>query len=144
MTADWPGNALRFALAPGFEDGMAFAYAVRAGTAASSLRHLASNITTATQAAPVAVTHSRPTAAALLELHTLQALDATLAGASLREVAEGLFGADAVQDWYADGGLRSKTRRLVQRGDALMHGGYRLAQISSLGKGRFDVNAKRP
>jgi hypothetical protein len=26
----------------------------------------------------------------------LQALDATLAGASLREVAEGLFGADAV------------------------------------------------
>ena len=30
--------------------------------------------------------------AALLELHTLQALDATLAGASLREVAEGLFG----------------------------------------------------
>jgi hypothetical protein len=38
----------------------------------------------------------RPTPAALLELHTLQALDATLAGASLREVAEGLFGADAV------------------------------------------------
>ena len=34
--------------------------------------------------------------AALLELHTLQALDATLAGASLREMAEGLFGADAV------------------------------------------------
>jgi hypothetical protein len=31
----------------------------------------------------------RPTPAALLELHTLQALDATLAGASLREVAEG-------------------------------------------------------
>jgi len=29
----------------------------------------------------------------------------------------------------ADGGLRSKTRRLVQRGDALMRGGYRLAQI---------------
>jgi len=60
----------------------------------------------------------------------LQVLDATLAGASLREVAEGLFGVDAVQDWYADGGLRSKTRRLVQRGDVLMHGGYRLAQIS--------------
>jgi len=119
MTADWPGNALRFALAPGLEDGMAFAYAVRAGTVASSLRHLASNITAVAQAAPVAVTHPRPTAAALLELHTLQALDATLAGASLREVAEGLFGVDAVQDWYADGGLRSKTRRLVQRGDTL-------------------------
>ena len=33
--------------------------------------------------------------------YTLQALDATLAGASLREVAEGLFGADAVAaDWH--------------------------------------------
>jgi hypothetical protein len=43
----------------------------------------------------------RPTPAAVLELHTLQALDATLAGASLREVAEGLFGADAVAaDWH--------------------------------------------
>jgi len=120
MTADWPGNALRFALAPDLTDGMVFAYAVRAGAAASSLRHLANSITAMAQAAPAAVTHPRPTAAALLELHTLQALDATLAGASLREVAEGLFGADA---------LRSKTRRLVQRGDALMRGGYRLAQI---------------
>jgi len=144
MTACWPGHALRFALAPGLEDGMAFAYAVRAGAVQSSLRHLVSNITTATQAAPVAVTHPRPTAAALLELYTLQALDATLAGVSLREVAEGLFGVDAVQDWYADGGLRSKTRRLVQRGDTLMRGGYHLAQISPLGKGRFAVDAKRP
>jgi len=146
LMADWPGNRLRFALAPGLEDGMAVAYAVRAGTAQSSLRHLASNITTATQAAPVAVTHSRPTAAALLELHTLQALDATLAGASLREVAEGLFGVDAVAaDWYADGDLRARVRRLVRRGDALMRGDHLgLAQIPSLGKGRFAVDAKRP
>ena len=55
----------------------------------------------------------------------MQALDATLAGASLREVAEGLFGVDAAADWYSDGGLRSKVRRLVRRGDALMRGGYR-------------------
>jgi hypothetical protein len=74
----------------------------------------------------------RPTPAALLELHTLQALDATLAGASLRDVAEGLFGADAAADWYSDGGLRSKVRRLVRRGDALMRGGYRrLAQLAA-------------
>jgi hypothetical protein len=50
----------------------------------------------------------RPTHAAVLELHTLQALDATLAGASLREVAEGLFGADAVAaDWH-DSALRAR------------------------------------
>src|SRR3546814_14349562 len=64
---------------------------------------------------------------------------------SLRDVGEGLFGADAVADWYSDGGLRSKVRRLVRRGDALMRGGYRhLAQLPPLEKGRFDVDAKRP
>jgi len=40
--------------------------------------------------------------------------------------------------------LIRKTRRLVQRGDTLMRGGYRLAQISSLGKGRFEFTVKRP
>jgi hypothetical protein len=70
----------------------------------------------------------------VLELHTLQALDATLAGASLREVAEGLFGADAVAaDWHKDSALRARVRRLVRRGDALMRGGYRrLAQLPPL------------
>ena len=82
---------------------------------------------------------------ALLELHTLQALDATLAGASLRDVAEGLFGVDAAAGWYSDGGLRSKVRRLTRRGDALMRGGYRrLAQLAPLEKGRFEGHAKRP
>jgi len=67
----------------------------------------------------------------MLEMRTLQALDATQAGASLREVGEGLFGADAVaSDWHADSGLRSSVRRLVRRGRSLMHGGYRrLAQL---------------
>ena len=124
LIARSPGRCLRFALAPGLEDGMAVAYAHRGGAAAPARGH-----------APVpdaALAHAmpRPSPAALLELHTLQALDATLAGASLREVGEGLFGADAVADWYSDGGLRSKVRRLARRGDALMRGGYRrLAQL---------------
>src|SRR3546814_1527057 len=68
----------------------------------------------------------RPPLSALLELHTLQALDATLAGASLREVAEGLFGVDAVAaDWHADSALRARVRRLVRRANVLMRGGYR-------------------
>ena len=94
---------------------------------------------------PAPMARPRPPPAVLLELHTLHALDATLAGASLREVGEGLFGADAVADWYSDGGLRSKVRRLVRRGDALMRGGYRrLAQLPPLEKGRFEEDAKRP
>ncbi|AOV02307.1 MULTISPECIES: DUF2285 domain-containing protein [Pseudomonadota] len=136
LIARSPGRCLRYALAPGLEDGMAVAYAQRGGAAAPALGH-----------APSAVqTRPRPTPAALLELHTLQALDATLTGASLRDVAEGLFGADAVAaDWHADGDLRARVRRLVRRGDALMRGGYRqLAQLPSLEKGRFEGHAKRP
>lgn len=143
LIARSPGHCARFALAPGLEDGMAVAHAYRGsgggGAAAPARGH-----------APVpnaALAHAmpRPPPAALLELHTLQALDATLAGASLREVGEGLFGVDAVADWYSDGGLRSKVRRLVRRGDALMRGGYRrLAQLAPLEKGRFEEDAKRP
>ena len=137
LIARSPGHCLRFALAPGLEDGMAVAYAHRGEAAAPTRGH-------ALQAA-LAAAKPRPTPTALLELHSLQALDATLAGASLREVAEGLFGVDAAADWYSDGGLRSKVRRLVRRGDVLMRGGYRyLAQLPPLEKGRFDVDAKRP
>ena len=133
LIARTPGHFLRFSLAPGLEDGMAVAYAYRGRGA------------THAPDTPAPMARPRPPPAALLELHTLQALDATLAGASLREVGEGLFGADAVADWYSDGGLRSKVRRLARRGDALMRGGYRLlAQLSPLEKGRFEGDAKRP
>ena len=83
---------------------MAYLYATRACAApCARYRALAAGLDalSATVAAPAAAARSRPTPAAVLELHTLQALDATLAGASLREVAEGLFGADAVAaDWH--------------------------------------------
>ncbi|QWF59792.1 DUF2285 domain-containing protein [Ralstonia solanacearum] len=137
LIARSPGQCLRFALAPGLQDGMAVAYAYRGGAAAPVRGHASG--------AALADARPRPSQSALLELHTLQALDATLAGASLREVAEGLFGTDAAAGWHSDGGLRSKVRRLVRRGDALMRGGYRhLAQLPPLEKGRFDEGAKRP
>lgn len=150
LVAHWPGCCLRFALAPGLDDGMAYAYAIRASAMpCARCQALAAELDTLAvvgDAAPAAMARPRPSPAALLELHTLQALDATLAGASLREVASGLFGADVVAaGWYADGGLRSRVRRLVRRGQSLMRGGYRhLAQIEGLGEGRFAVAAKRP
>jgi hypothetical protein len=58
---------------------MAVAYAHRGGAAACA-RHAPARPWPA---------KPRPAPAALLELHTLQALDATLAGASLRDVAKG-------------------------------------------------------
>lgn len=135
LIARWPGCCVRLALAPGLVDGMAYLYAVRAcASSCASYRTITGELdklAMADAAVPAAAARSRPAPAALLELHTLQALDATLAGASLREIAEGLFGAEAVAaGWYADGGLRSRVRRLVRRGQSLMRGGYRrLAQL---------------
>jgi len=128
------GFCVRVVLAPELADGMAYLYAIRAcATPCASYRTVAAELdklATVNEAAPAAA-RSRPTPAALLELHTLQALDATLAGASLREIAMGLFGDEAVAvGWYADGGLRSRVRRLTRRGQSLMRGGYRrLAQL---------------
>ena len=95
---------------------MAYLYATRACAAPCAHRALAAGLdalSAATVAAPAAAARSRPTPAAVLELH-LQALDATLAGASLREVAEGLFGADAVAADWLDSALRARVRRLVR------------------------------
>ena len=121
----WPGYILRLAIAPGLADGMAFAYAIRACAQLPGLTAMLQKLATAADASPAVTASARPSLSALQELHTLQALDATLAGVSLHEIAKGLFGEDAAADWYSDGGLRSKVRRLVQRGDALMRGGYR-------------------
>jgi hypothetical protein len=79
-----------------------------------------------------AAVHARPSAAALLELHALQALDASLAGASQRQIAIGLFGAQAVAvGWHADGALRSRVRRLLRHARSLMCGRYR--RLANLG-----------
>lgn len=135
LATRWPGSQVRLVVAPGLEDGMAYVYAVRGsadgGEGARMLAEGLAKLAAGADGASAAVSRPRPNAAALLELHTLQALDATLSGASSRQVAEGLFGADAVvEGWHADGGLRSRVRRLVRRGRALMRGGYRrLAQL---------------
>lgn len=140
LAARGPGGCRRFALAPGLEEGMAVAYALRAGAALLPTTGLTPDAGAASAAMP------RPTPAALQELHTLQVLDATLAGASLREVAVGLFGMDAVAaDWHADSALRARVRRLVRRGIGLMRDGYRQqAQLPPLGKGRSASAAERP
>lgn len=122
LTIEIPGCRQRFALAPTLEHGMPYVHAVHDGDSEPAFD--AGN-------RAWCCSRPRPRRVALLELHTLQALDATLAGASMRETAAGLFGAAVVAaGWYADGGLRSRVRRLVRRGQSLMRGGYRrLAQL---------------
>ena len=59
-------------------------------------------------------------------MRILQALDAHLDGASTRQTAEALFGAERVKaDWYRNTPLRDQVRYLVRRGRQLMDGGYR-------------------
>lgn len=131
----WPGCCLRMALMPALSDGMACVYAFRACAApCSQYRTVITELckwAAVTEMIPVALALPRPSPTALLELHTLQSLDATLAGASLRETAVEVFGVAAVgESWHADSGLRAKVRRLVRRGTRLMGGGYRrLAQL---------------
>ena len=145
-----PGCCVRLAFAPRLEDGMAYTYAIRAShNPCPRYRALAGELNklqVASDATPAAVVKPRPSPSLLLELHTLQALDGTLAGASLRTVADVLFGPDAVAEgWHADGDLRARVRRLVQRGKKLMSGGYRrLAQLPPLEQGRFASDAIRP
>lgn len=57
----------------------------------------------------------------------LVALDCHLAGHSYRDIAEILYGSDRIgRNWKDDSrGYKSKVRRAVERGVALMNGGYR-------------------
>jgi hypothetical protein len=129
LISRWPAHCVRFTLTQGIEDGVPFAYALRACATPSAryrvLLAVVNQLAEAGASTPAAFVRARPTPTALLELHTLQALDAALSGASLRQIACGMFGAAAVaRDWYADGSLRSRVRRLVRRGQSLMRGGY--------------------
>ena len=54
----------------------------------------------------------------------LIALAGQRAGKSMREIAEDVFGAERVAaEWQEDGGMRSRTRRLVQKARAHAEGG---------------------
>lgn len=57
----------------------------------------------------------------------LRAFDATNAGASQRDLASELFGADRVQkEWRSSSdSLRLRIQRMVRRGNELVNGGYR-------------------
>ena len=75
---------------------------------------------------PLHDTHARPISrGGLLHLRALQALDATQAGASHRDIAIALFGPEAVlAEWHADGVVRAQVRHLISRAKGLMQWGY--------------------
>ena len=141
LTTQLVGRMLRMTISPALEDGMTYAYAVRAGY---QLRERWRAIETelavldAAKMQCTAITIGRSDRTSMLHMRTLQALDGTLAGASQRGVAEVLFGITAVTErWYDDSDLRAQVRRLIRRGQALMGGEYRhLLQLGRAAQGR--------
>lgn len=129
LTAERYHPPLRLILGAGIRDGGAFAYVV---PAAGDLRAALSEIGRVQRAFAMNVLptehpdRSRPSRTALLHTRALQALDGVAAGASQRELAEVLFGTEAVGErWAPDGELRAQLRHLLRRGRGFMNGGYR-------------------
>lgn len=112
-------------------DGQSFAFQISGGSNPERHLRLMSRIN-AWMTPPRRPKHSstavsfRPSREAVLHMRTLQAMDSSAAGASHKETAEALFGADDVwQRWGKDSELRSQIRRLLRRGCALANGHYR-------------------
>lgn len=125
LTSTVGDQVAHMTLARDLEDGMPYAYAVRAGEQAGARWRAIEAQLAMLNTAPEA-SHPRPSRTALAHMHALQALDGVLAGASQREVAAAVFGRQAVAErWYADGDLRAQVRRTIRAGKALMSGGYR-------------------
>jgi hypothetical protein len=128
LTCQWVGRVLRLGLSTKLRDGVAHAYAVRAGR--KLCRHWRSieaelSLLDGTRAPRPGIATGRPGRNSLLHMRALQALDGTLAGASQRQVAEVLFGGRTVAErWDEDCDLRAQVRRLIRRGRIFMAGGY--------------------
>lgn len=89
----------------------------------------------------------RPTRESLIHLRALQALDGEAAGATHREIASAVFGADEVfQRWSTDSELRAQLRHLLRRGHRLVEGGYKqlLGLNAPAREGDFSAPAHPP
>lgn len=120
---------LRLAIAGGLHDGAPFAYAIRAGSRAKARWRAVEEFIALTdheRATEHPDRYERPSRMALIHMRTLQALDGALAGATQREIAVAVFGAERVaRDWTPDSELRAQVRHLIRRGRAFMNGEYR-------------------
>ena len=140
LLADVSAQRLRVALADDLADGAAYACTVPLGP---GLRGQLDAFNAQAQVlqghAPAAASVMAATRAALLHLRAVQALDGAQAGGSHRDIAQALFGLEAVAHrWHDDGELRAQVRHLLRRAEAYMKGGYLL--LAGVGR----IAAQRP
>lgn len=126
LTADLSARRMRLSLSGTVADGAAYVSAV---PLTSRLRGQLDAFHAQAQAleghAPRVDPARAVTRAALLHLRALQALDAAQAGASHRDIAQALFGLEAVVlRWHEDGELRAQVRHLLRRAQEYMSSGY--------------------
>lgn len=126
LTSDLSALRMRLSLSGTLEDGGAYVGAV---PLTPGLRGQLDGYREQAQAleghAPQIPPVRAATRAALLHLRALQALDASQSGASHRDIAQTLFGLEAVVlRWHEDGELRAQVRHLLRRAQAFMNGGY--------------------
>ena len=126
LLAEVSAQRLRVSLADDLTSGAAYTCAVPLGP---SLRGQLDAFNAQAQAidgrVPAAASVRVASRAALLHLRALQALDGAQAGASHRDIAQALFGLEAVvHRWHDDGELRAQVRHLLRRAEAYMKGGY--------------------
>ena len=133
-------------LITGLGEGMAFAYVIAAGPHSALQWQAAQKLQLLLEGAPrdIRVTLARPTRASIAHMCSLQALDATLAGASHREVAEAIFGARRVAEaWHPDSSLRAQTRHRIHRARDFMQRDYRRL-LSTAPEGGDRTSAESP
>ena len=126
LTADLGAQRMGLSLSGALADGTAYASAVPLAPQMRGQLDAFNAQAQALEGHALQVNPARPvTRAALLHLRALQALDASQAGASHRDIAQALFGLEAVVlRWHEDGELRAQVRHLLRRAEALMNGGY--------------------
>lgn len=126
LTADFSAQRMRVSLSGTVADGVPYANAVpltprlrgQLDTFNAQAQALQGHVPQVDPARPV-------TRSGLLHLRGLQALDASQAGASHRDIAQALFGLEAVVlRWHEDSELRAQVRYLLQRAETYMTGGY--------------------
>ena len=126
LSADLSGERLRLSLSGGLADGVTYVGAVPLTPRLHGRLDMFNLQALALEGHAPPLDPARAVSrAALLHLRALQALDARQAGASHRDIAQALFGLEAVVlRWHEDGELRAQVRHLLRRAQAYMSGDY--------------------
>jgi hypothetical protein len=118
-------RVVRLALSLTLGEGQPYAYALPPGRHARERAAAAVELAEAIAGVPERRAATSVTRPMLVHMRTLQALDAKRAGASDRQIAEMVLGANETDLSWNDSAARAQVRYLLRAGRRLRDGGYR-------------------